>query len=197
MKNGENGERDEIGKELYDLYTNKNTPEDQKNAIEEALNKPMNSLDDVQDMMAQLKEAGVTLNTSTSKLVDKFSIKDSGSTITSDTITTISDKLTSGSALNEGEASKISKALGRGTINEGMSTEELSAAGFTKTDEGYFLSGITAAEAISALNTQMADDTGAIRRILANKYGESGMDEKDVDESGAFDPEKFAGMDYN
>ena len=197
MKNGENGERDEIGKELYDLYTNENTPEEQKKAIEDALNKPMNSLDDVQDMMAQLKEAGVTLNTSTSKLVDKFSIKDSGSTITSDTITTISDKLTSGSALNEGEASKISKALGRGTINEGMSTEELSAAGFTKTDEGYFLSGITAAEAISALNTQMADDTGAIRKILTNKYGEDGMDEKDTKESGAFNAEKFAGMDYN
>ena len=78
-----------------------------------------------------------------------------------------------------------------------MSTEELSAAGFTKTDEGYFLSGITAAEAISALNTQMAEDTGAIRQILANKYGEDGMDEKDTKESGAFNAEKFAGMDYN
>lgn len=189
--------KDQIGKELYNLYNNAETTEEQKKVIEDALNKPMNSLDDVQDMMAQLKEAGVTLNTSTSELVDKFSIKDSGSTITSETITTISDKLTSGSALNEGEASKISEALGRGTIHEEMTTEELSAAGFTKTDEGYFLSGITAAEAISALNTQMADDTGAIRRILANKYGESGMDEKDVDESGAFDPEKFAGMDYN
>ena len=188
---------DKIGKELYDLYTNENTPEDQKNAIEEALNKPMNSLDDVQEMMAQLKEAGVTLNTSTSELIDKFSIKDSGSTITSDTITTISDKLTSGSALNEGEASKISEALGRGTIHEGMTTEELSAAGFTKTDEGYFLSGITASQAIQALNSQMADDTGAIRQILANKYGEDGMDEKDTKESGAFNAEKFAGMDYN
>ena len=60
----------------------------------------MSSLDDVQDMMAQLKEAGITLNTSTSELVDKFSVKDLGSTITSDTITTISDKLTSGSALS-------------------------------------------------------------------------------------------------
>ena len=186
-----------VGKELYDSYNSKDTTKEQQKAIEDALNKPMNSLDDVQDMMAQLREAGVTLNTSTSELVDKFSIKDSGSTITSDTITTISDKLTSGSALNEGEASKISKALGRGTINEGMSTEELSAAGFTKTDEGYFLSGITAAEAISALNTQMADDTGAIRKILTNKYGEDGMDEKDIKESGAFDAEKFAGMDYN
>ena len=186
-----------VGKELYDSYNSKDTTKEQQKAIEDALNKPMNSLDDVQDMMAQLREAGVTLNTSTSELVDKFSIKDSGSTITSDTITTISDKLTSGSALNEGEASKISKALGRGAINEGMSTEELSAAGFTKTDEGYFLSGITAAEAISALNTQMAEDTGAIRQILANKYGEDGMDEKDTKESGAFNAEKFAGMDYN
>ena len=197
MKNGENGERDEIGKELYDLYTNENTPEEQKNAIEEALNKPMNSLDDVQNMMAQLREAGVTLNTSTSELVDKFSIKDLGSTITSETITTISDKLISGSALSESEASKISEALGRGAISEGMSTEALSAAGFTKTDEGYFLSGITASQAIQALNNQMAEDTGAIRQILANKYGEDGMDKKDVDESGAFDPEKFASMDYN
>ena len=188
---------DKIGKELYDLYTNENTPEDQKNAIEEALNKPMNSLDDVQEMMAQLKEAGVTLNTSTSELIDKFSIKDLGSTITSDTITTISDKLTSGSALNEGEASKISEALGRGTIHEGMTTEQLSAAGFTKTDEGYFLSGITASQAIQALNSQKAEDTGAIRQILANKYGEDGMDEKDTKESGAFNAEKFAGMDYN
>ena len=136
--------QDQIGKKLYNLYNNAETTEEQKKAIEDALNKPMNSLDDVQDMMAQLKEAGVTLNASTSELVDKFSVKDLGSTITSETITTISDKLTSGSALNEGEASKISEALGRGTIHEGMTTEELSAAGFTKTDEGYFLSGITA-----------------------------------------------------
>ena len=189
--------QDQIGKELYNLYNNENTPEDQKNAIEEALNKPMNSLNDVQDMMAQLKEAGVTLNASTSELVDKFSVKDLGSTITSDTITTISDKLTSGSALSQAEASKISEALGHGTIYEEMTTEGLSAAGFTKTDEGYFLSGITAAEAISALNSQMAEDTGAIRQILANKYGEDGMDEKDTKESGAFNAEKFAGMDYN
>ena len=189
--------KDQIGKELYNLYNDKDTTKEQKNAIEEALNKPMSSLDDVQDMMAQLREAGITLNTSTSELIDKFSIKDSGSTITSDTITTISDKLTSGSALNEGEASKISEALGRGTIHEGMTTEELSAAGFTKTDEGYFLSGITASQAIQALNSQMAEDTGAIRQILANKYGEDGMDEKDTKESGAFNAEKFAGMDYN
>lgn len=189
--------KDQIGKELYSLYNDKDTTKEQKNAIEEALNKPMNSLDDVQDMMAQLKEAGVTLNASTSELVDKFSIKDSGSTITSDTITTISDKLTSGAALSEAEASQISKALGRGTIHEGMTTEELSAAGFTKTDEGYFLSGITASQAIQALNSQMAEDTGAIRQILANKYDEDGMDEKDTKESGAFDAEKFAGMDYN
>ena len=186
-----------IGKELYDQYNAKDTTEEQKKAIADALNKPMNSLDDLQDMMAQLREAGVTLNTSTSELVDKFSIKDLGSTITSDTITTISDKLTSGSALNEGEASKISEALGRGTIHEEMTTEELSAAGFTKTDEGYFLSGITASQAIQALNSQMADDTGAIRQILANKYDEDGMDKKDTKESGAFNAEKFAGMDYN
>ena len=186
-----------IGKELYDQYNAKDTTEEQKKAIEDALNKPMSSLDDVQDMMAQLKEAGITLNTSTSELVDKFSVKDLGSTITSETITTISDKLTSGSALNEGEASKISEALGRGTIHEGMTTEELSAAGFTKTDEGYFLSGITASQAIQALNSQMAEDTEAIRQILANKYGEDGMDEKDTKESGAFNAEKFAGMDYN
>ena len=186
-----------IGKELYDQYNAKDITEEQKKAIEDALNKPMSSLDDVQDMMAQLKEAGITLNTSTSELVDKFSIKDLGSTVTSETITTISDKLASGSALNEGEASKISEALGRGTIHEEMTTEELSVAGFTKTDEGYFLSGITASQAIQALNSQMAEDTGAIRQILANKYGEDGMDEKDTKESGAFNAEKFAGMDYN
>lgn len=189
--------QDQIGTKLYNLYNNAETTEEQKKAIEDALNKPMNSLDDVQDMMAHLREAGVILNASTSELVDKFSVKDLGSTITSGTITTISDKLTSGSALNEGEASKISEALGRGTIHEGMTTEELSAAGFTKTDEGYFLSGITASQAIQALNSQMAEDTGAIRQILANKYGEGGMNEKDTKESGAFDAEKFAGMDYN
>lgn len=196
IEKGENGEKDEIGKELYDLY-NETTSKEQQKAIEDALNKPMNSLDDVQDMMAQLREAGITLNTSTSELIDKFSIKDLGSTITSESITTISDKLTSNSALSQAEASSISEALGRGAIYEEMSAEALSAAGFTKTDEGYFLSGITAAEAISALNSKMAEDTGAIRQILANKYGEDGMDKKDTDESGAFDAEKFAGMDYN
>ena len=196
IEKGENGEKDEIGKELYDLY-NETTSKEQQKAIEDALNKPMNSLDDLQDMMAQLREAGITLNTSTSELVDKFSIKDLGSTITSESITTISDKLTSNSALSQAEASQISEALGRGAIYEEMSTEALSAAGFTKTDEGYFLSGIAASQAIQALNTQMAEDTGAIRQILANKYGEDGMDEKDTDESGVFDAEKIAGMDYN
>lgn len=189
--------KNEVGKELYDLYTNENTPEDQKKAIEDALNKPMNSLDDVQDMMAQLKEAGVTLNTSTSELVDKFSIKDSGSTITSDTITTISDKLTSGSALSQAEASKISEALGHGTIYEEMTTEDLSAAGFTKTDDGYILNGITAAEAIQALNSQMVQDTGTIREILENKYGDQGIDKKTVENDSLYSSEKFDGMDIN
>ena len=43
----------------------------------------------------------------------------------------------------------------------------------------------------------MAEDTGAIRQILANKYGDDGMTEEDTKESGIFDAEKFAGMDYN
>lgn len=189
--------KDQIGKELYSLYNDKDTTKEQKNAIEDALNKPMNSLDDVQDMMAQLKEAGVTLNASTSELVDKFSVKDLGSTTTSDTITTISDKLTSGSALSQAEASKISEALGHGTIYEEMTTEELSAAGFTKTDDGYILNGITAAEAIQALNSQMVQDTGTIREILENKYGDQGIDKKTVKDDSLYSSEKFDGMDIN
>lgn len=191
------GIKDGIGKELQDLYTNVNTPEDQKNAIAEALNKPMDSLDDVQDMMAQLREAGITLNTSTSELVDKFSIKDLGSTITSESIATISDKLISGSALSQAEASQISEALGHGTIYEEMSTEALSAAGFTKTDDGYILNGVTAAEAIQALNGQMVQDTGAIRGILENKYGNQGIDQKTVEDDSLYSPEKFENMDIN
>ena len=189
--------KDQIGKELYSLYNDKDTTKEQKNAIEDALNKPMNSLDDVQDMMAQLKEAGVTLNASTSELVDKFSVKDLGSTITSETISTISDKLTSGSALSQAEASKISEALGHGTIYEEMSTENLSAAGFTKTDDGYILNGITAAEAIQALNSQMVQDTGTIREILENKYGDQGIDKKTVEGNSLYSSEKFDGMDIN
>lgn len=189
--------RGDLGKELYDLYTDENTPEDQKKAIEEALNKPMSSLDDVQDMMAQLREAGVTLNASTSELADKFSIKDLGSTITSESITTISDKLTSGSALSQAEASQISEALGRGTIYEEMSAEALSAAGFIKTDDGYILNGITAAEAIQALNSQMVQDTGAIRGILENKYGDQGIDKKTVEDDSLYSSEKFDSMDIN
>lgn len=186
-----------IGKELYNQYNAKDTTEEQKKAIEDALNKPMSSLDDVQDMMAQLKEAGVTLNASTSELVDKFSVKDLGSTITSETISTISDKLTSGSALSQAEASKISEALGHGTIYEEMTTEDLSAAGFTKTDDGYILNGITAAEAIQALNSQMVQDTGTIREILENKYGDQGIDKKTVGDNSLYSSEKFDGMDIN
>lgn len=186
-----------IGKELYNQYNAKDTTEEQKKAIEDALNKPMNSLDDVQDMMAQLREAGVTLNTSASELVDKFSVKDLGSTITSETISTISDKLTSGSALSQAEASKISEALGHGTIYEEMTTEDLSAAGFTKTDDGYILNGITAAEAIQALNSQMVQDTGTIREILENKYGDQGIDKKTVGGNSLYSSEKFDGMDIN
>ena len=186
-----------IGKELYNQYNAKDTTEEQKKAIEDALNKPMSSLDDVQDMMAQLKEAGITLNASTSELVDKFSVKDLGSTITSETISTISDKLTSGSALSQAEASKISEALGHGTIYEEMTTDDLSAAGFTKTDDGYILNGITAAEAIQALNSQMVQDTGTIREILENKYGDQGIDKKTVGDNSLYSSEKFDGMDIN
>ena len=186
-----------VGKELYDSYNSKDATKEQQKAIEDALNKPMNSLDDVQDMMAQLKEVGVTLNASTSELVDKFSVKDLGSTITSETISTISDKLTSGSALSQAEASKISEALGHGTIYEEMTTEDLSAAGFTKTDDGYILNGITAAEAIQALNSQMVQDTGTIREILENKYGDQGIDKKTVKDDSLYSSEKFDGMDIN
>lgn len=189
--------RGDLGKELYDLYTDENTTEEQKKAIEQAMSRPVKSLDDLQSMMAQLEAVGITLDSSTSELIDKFNIKDLGSAITSETITTISDKLTSGSALSEAEASQISEAIGLGGIREGMTAEELSAAGFVKTDDGYILSGITASQAIQALNSQMAEDTGAIRQILANKYGDDGMTEEDTKESGAFDAEKFEGMDYN
>lgn len=189
--------RGDLGKELYDLYTDENTTKEQKKAIEQAMSRPVKSLDDLQSMMAQLEAAGITLDSSTSELIDKFNIKDLGSAITSETITTISDKLTSGSALSEAEASQISEAMGLGGVREGMTAEELSAAGFVKTDDGYILSGITAAQAIQALNSQMAEDTGAIRQILANKYGDGGMTEEDTKESGAFDAENFEGMDYN
>ena len=189
--------RGDLGKELYDLYTDENTTEEQKKAIEQAMSRPVKSLDDLQSMMAQLEAVGITLDSSTSELIDKFNIKDLGSAITSETITTISNKLTSGSALSEAEASQISEAMGLGGIREGMTAEELSAAGFVKTDDGYILSGITAAEAIQALNSQMAEDTGAIRQILENEYGNDGMTKEDTKESGIFDAEKFAGMDYN
>ena len=174
------------GKELFNLYNDENTTEEQKKAIEEAMSRPVKSLDDLQSMMAQLEAVGITLDTSTSELIDKFNIKDLGSTITSETITTISDKLTSGSALSMEEASQISEAMGHGTITDDRSAEELSAAGFVKTDDGYILSGITAAEAIQALNTQMAEDTGAIRQILAKRYGDDGMTEEDTKESEIF-----------
>lgn len=184
------------GTELFNLYNDKNTTEEQKKAIEQAMSRPVKSLDDLQSMMAQLEAVGITLDSSTSELIDKFNIKDLGSAITSETITTISNKLTSGSALSEAEASQISEAMGLGGIREGMTAEELSAAGFVKTDDGYILSGITAAEAIQALNSQMAEDVGAMRQILANKYGDDGMTKEDTEESGIFDAEKFAGMDY-
>lgn len=184
------------GTELFNLYNDKNTTEEQKKAIEQAMSRPVKSLDDLQSMMAQLEAVGITLDSSTSELIDKFNIKDLGSTITSETITTISDKLTSGSALSEAEASQISEAMGLGGIREGMTAEELSAAGFVKTDDGYILSGITAAEAIQALNAKMALDVGAMRQILANKYGDDGMTEEETEDSGVFDAEKFAGMDY-
>ena len=193
MGMGKNG----AGKELFNLYNDENTTEEQKKAIEQAMGKPIKSLDDLQNAMAQLEAVGITLDSSTSELIDKFNIKDLGSTITSETITAISNKLTSGSALSMEEASQVSEAIGHGAITEDMTAEQLSAAGFVKTDDGYILSGITAAEAIQALNTQMAEDTGAIRQILANKYGDDGMTEEETKESGAFDAEKFEGMDYN
>ena len=190
-------DENEVGKQLYDLYTSNQTSEEQKKVIEQAFKNPIKSLDDLQSTMAQLEEAGITLDASTSELIDKFNIKDLGSTVTSETITTISDKLTSGSALSIEEASQISEAMGHGTITDDMSAEELSAAGFVKTDDGYILSGITAAEAIQALNAKMALDVGAMRQILENEHGEYGMTEEDTKESGIFDAKNFEDMDYN
>ena len=183
------------GQWLYNWYTDENTYEDEKKAIEEALSKPVNSLDDLYSMLVRLKADGIILNIDIPDLINRFGIKDLGSTITSETITAISNKLSSGSALSLNEASQISEAMGYGTIYEDMSTEALAAAGFVKTDDGYKLVGIDAEEVVQALSNQMAWLNGATPQVLENKYGEA-MDKEEVEDSGLLNAENLAGMDY-
>lgn len=187
----------EVGKELYDSYISEKTTKEQKKAIENALRNPINSINELQNMMTQLKNVGITLNTSTSELIDKFNIKDLGPTITSETITTISNKLSSNSALSEAEASKISEAMGNGIIHGEMSTEALAAAGFMKTDDGYILLNIDANDAVRALINQMVYGTGATLQTLENEYGKDGIKKKKAEEDGIFNAENYTGMDFN
>ena len=191
MGMGEN----EVGKELYDLYIDENATKEQKKIIEQALKNPIKSFDELQYTMAQLKAVGITLDGSTSELVDKFDIKKLGPTVTSETITAISNKLSSDSALSMEEASQISKAMGLGTIYDGMSTEALAKAGFMKTDDGYILVGIDKNDAIQALTNQMTQESGTTPQVLKNKYGEA-MDKEEVEDSGLLNAENLAGMDY-
>ena len=165
-----------VGKELYDSYNSKDTTKEQQKAIEDALNKPMNSLDDVQDMMAELKEAGVNVTESATKVAEKLGVKDLGTTLTSETVQAISDKLTSGTALSLQEADTVSRAMGKGGVYEEMSDQELYNAGFTQTEDG-FKPLVSAQEAIQALNNRMASDLGAVRTILEEKYkpGDKGV----------------------
>ena len=93
------------GQWLYNWYTDENTYEDEKKAIEEALSKPVNSLDDLYSMLVRLKADGIILNIDIPDLINRFGIKDLGPIITSETITAISNKLSSGSALSLNEAS--------------------------------------------------------------------------------------------
>ena len=191
MGMGEN----EAGKKLYDLYIDENTTEEQKKVIEQALKNPIKSFDDLQYTMAQLKAVGITLDGSTSELVDKFDIKKLGPAVTSETITAISSKLSSGSALSMEEASQISKAMGLGAIYDGMSTEALTKAGFMKTDDGYILVGIDKNDAIQALTSQMTQESGTTPQVLENKYGKN-MDKEEVEDSGLLNAENLVGMDY-
>ena len=165
-----------VGKELYDSYNSKDTTKEQQKAIEDALNKPMNSLDDVQDMMAELKEASVNVTESATKVAEKLGVKDLGTTLTSETVQAISDKLTSGTALSRQEADTVSRAMGKGGVYEGMSDQQLYNAGFTQTEDG-FKPLVSANEAIQALNNRMASDLGAVRTILEEKYkpGDKGV----------------------
>ena len=183
------------GQWLYNWYTDENAYEDEKKAIEEALSKPVNSLDDLYSMLVRLKADGIILNIDIPDLINRFGIKDLGPIITSETITAISNKLSSGSALSLNEASQISEAMGYGTIYEDMSTEALAAAGFVKTDDGYKLVGIDAEEVVQALSNQMAWLNGATPQVLENKYGEA-MDKEEVEDSGLLNAENLAGMDY-
>lgn len=134
-----------------------------------ALSRNITSMDDVQDMMGELKEAGIDVTESATKVAKQLGVKDLGTTLTSETVQTISDKLTSGTALSLQEANTVSRAMGKGGVYEGMSDQEFYNAGFIQTEDG-FKPLVSANEAIQALNNRMASDLGAVRTILENKY---------------------------
>lgn len=162
-----------------------------------ALSRNIKSMDDVQDMMAALEEAGIDVTESALEVAEKLDIKDLGTALTSETVQAISDKLTSGTALSSEEADIVSRAMGKGGVYEGMTDKQLYDAGFIQTDDG-FKPLVSAQEAIKALNNRMASDLGAIRRILDIKYSSWGtlsekekekyMDqaEKDLEKEGIF-----------
>lgn len=141
-----------------------------------ALSRNITSMDDVQDMMGELKEAGIDVTESATEVAKQLGVKDLGTTLTSETVQAISDKLTSGTALSLQEANTVSRAMGKGGIYEGMSDQELYNAGFIQTEDG-FKPLVSAQEAIQALNNRMASDLGAVRTILEEKYkpGDKGV----------------------
>ena len=161
-----------------------------------ALSRNIKSMNDVQDMMAALEEAGIDVTESALEVAEKLDIKDLGTTLTSGTIQAISDKLISGTALSSEEADIVSRAMGKGGVYEGMTDKQLYDAGFIQTEDG-FKPLVSAQEAIKALNDRMVENTGSILQILENEYGKDGIKKKKAEEDGIFNTENYTGMDFN
>ena len=186
---------EDVQKQIEEAYNEAN--EEDKEAIEKVLSMPITSMDDLRDTIQKLRQINEKLNLSELELAKQLKLTDIGKTVTSSDVSSIAEALAAGSALSLEQANMVSQAIGKGGVNEEMSNDQLYKAGFTKTEDGYLLTGISAAEAIEKLNQTMMSDVSQIKTVLENKYGKDGIGSDTVKQDNLYDSSKLASMNIN
>lgn len=186
---------EDVQKQIEEAYNEAN--EEDKEAIEKVLSMPITSMDDLRDTIQKLRQINEKLNLSELELAKQLKLTDVGKTVTSSDVSSIAEALAAGSALSLEQANMVSQAIGKGGVNEEMSEDQLYKAGFTKTENGYLLTGVSAAEAIEKLNQTMMNDVSQIKTVLENKYGREGIDNETVDKDNLYDSATLSGMNIN
>lgn len=173
----------EVYTKILGFLNGSETTDSQKEDLAKVLSTPISSLDDILSLVKQLEQLGFKFEAPiyniAADIAESLKVKDVGNTISSDTVSSIAGKLSSGEGLSESEANTLSLALGKGGVTEGMSTEQLYDAGFMIDEEGNYLltNGISIAEAMQALLATQALDIAQIRQTVTGKNSDSTYDQ--------------------